>query len=76
MNDTDFHEEDEPVEEVQKRFEEGEKGKTGYVDLELDLDNETIVILALYAHERDITINAAVNEVLATELKKYKQDEV
>jgi len=36
-------------------------------EVELDLDNNTILFLALKAHEKDITLNQYINEIL----KKY-----
>lgn len=42
----------------------------------LDLDNDTILQLALMAHKRDVTINKMVEIVLQTAIDKLKSTEV
>ena len=38
--------------------------------IEIDIDDETFMILSQRAHERDITFNQLVNEILVTQVLK------
>lgn len=40
----------------------------------VDMDDTTLAFIARYAHNKNITINAAVNEILADQLKKEGYD--
>jgi len=42
------------------------------VDVEVDLDNFTILQLALEAHKRDITLNKMVEIILQEVIDRYK----
>lgn len=44
------------------------------MEIEIDLDDETILFLAKKAHEKDITLNQYVNEILKTHLDQYEID--
>ena len=46
------------------------------VDVELDLDEDVILQLALEAHKRDITLNKMVEIILQEVIDKHKQDNV
>jgi hypothetical protein len=45
-------------------------GDPDAVPVTLDLDDRTLAGIALYAHANNITINAAVNEMIKNELNK------
>lgn len=40
------------------------KAETEKVEVEVNISDETMLIIAKYAHSRDITINEAINELL------------
>ena len=40
------------------------KAETEKVEVEVDISDETMLIIARYAHSQDITINEAINELL------------
>lgn len=42
-------------------------------EIELDLDNYTILTLALEAHRRDITLNKMVELVLTDAIKRHEE---
>jgi hypothetical protein len=46
--------------------------KEGYSDIELDLEKELLFDLMFLAHERDITLNQLVENILREYLKKNK----
>ena len=48
-----------------------DKPKT--ITVEIELDDETLINLTLYAHKRNITLNDAVNEILKRQLKLFKE---
>lgn len=50
------------------------KDKKGYVDIELDLDEDMIVFLEKYAKDNNITFNDACIEILKSQLD-YWDDE-
>lgn len=41
-----------------------------FVDVEVDIDDDTFLSIAKYAHERDITINDAAIEILSDTLNR------
>jgi len=43
-----------------------------FEEIEIDLEIEDFVALATIAHERDITLNQLVNEILEEALKKHE----
>jgi len=43
----------------------------GMTTIEINLPEDTIYELALLAHERDITLNALINEILTEYIEKY-----
>jgi hypothetical protein len=45
------------------------------VDTEIDLDTATLAGLAIYAHEKNITINEAINEILENAIKEKEQQQ-
>ena len=45
------------------------------MEIDLDLDDETILFLAKKAHEKDITLNQYINEILKTYLDQYEIDQ-
>ena len=47
---------------------------TNKVDVDLDLDREEIYQLMCMAHERDITLNQLVEELLQQFIDKHKAD--
>ncbi len=51
------------------KMSEGEKS-AGYVDVEIDLDDEVLLRLALEAHKRNITLNKFVNDILKEILER------
>lgn len=42
-------------------------------DITLDLPNDLIVALALIAHERDITLNHLLNEIMHDRIEQMKE---
>ena len=40
--------------------------------MEIDLDDDTILMLAKAAHKKDITINKYIEEILQYSIDKYK----
>lgn len=40
------------------------KAETEKVEVEVNISDKTMLIIARYAHSRDITINEAINELL------------
>ena len=44
----------------------------GKVDVEIDLDDETILKLALEAHKRDITLNNMIEIILQEAIDRHK----
>lgn len=48
---------------------------TEYVDVELELDNDVIVQLALEAHRRDVTLNQLLNDILREMVEKEDEDD-
>jgi hypothetical protein len=46
--------------------------KEGYSDIELDLEKELLFDLMFLAHERDITLNQLVENILREYLEKNK----
>ena len=43
------------------------------MEVELDLDDETILFLALKAHEKDITLNQYINEILKKHMETFNE---
>lgn len=44
------------------------------IDVELELDDETILFLALKAHEKDITLNQYINQILKIYIDQCEMD--
>ena len=50
----------------------GIKQKDGTQSVEIELSEDDLLILALAAHDRDITLNQLVNNVLRDSLKNFE----
>ena len=50
----------------------GIKQKDGTQSVEIELSDDDLLILALAAHDRDITLNQLVNNVLRDSLKNFE----
>jgi hypothetical protein len=48
--------------------------KKGFTDITLNLDKDVLFELMFMAHERDITLNQLVNEVLKAYIEEHKND--
>jgi hypothetical protein len=48
--------------------------KEGFTDITLNLDTDVLFELMFMAHERDITLNQLVNEVLKAYIEEHKND--
>jgi predicted HicB family RNase H-like nuclease len=45
------------------------------VDIELDLNEHEVYLLAMEAHKRDITLNKMIESILQEVVDKYKDNE-
>ena len=48
----------------------------GRVDVPIDLDRDTLFELMLSAHEKDITLNQHVENILRIAIEKHQQDQM
>jgi len=48
--------------------------ESNLVTISIDLEEDILLALALYAHELDITLNQAVNKILKEQLELYHND--
>lgn len=46
----------------------------GMVEIEVDLDNEKLLALAMEAHRLDITLNVLINDILRESLKNFEEE--
>jgi len=44
-----------------------------FENVELDLDEQTLLSLCLAAHEKDITLNELCNQIILEQIKKEKK---
>ena len=51
------------------------KAETEKVEVEVNISDETMLIIARYAHSQDITINEAINRLLWEHIESLEQME-
>lgn len=56
-----------------KQYEDGSFILNPYKEVELDLDDDLFLSLAKMAHEKDITLNDLVNEILKERIEREEQ---
>ena len=49
------------------------KAETEKVEVEVNISDETMLIIARYAHSQDITINEAINRLLLRHIKSLEK---
>jgi hypothetical protein len=52
-----------------------EESNDGLIEVELELSDDILMKLTLYAHELDITLNQAITKILKEQLIKFKETE-